>query len=328
MSELMKKRGTAFITGLRGHGVLFVLLGLCVILTLVSPRFMRLSNLVNIALQSSVTAIVALGLSFTILAGGIDLSTGSVSALAGAVSAGLAVRAGWAAGPVIFIALLIGLAVGLVNGLLVIWGRIPPFVASLSLMAIGRGLVLVYTQAKPISGLQDAYLFWGSGKLGMVPVPLILLFILALVVILVLEKTRFGHSVYAVGGSEETARLAGISVGQTTLMVYLISGLMAAISGVILTARLWSAQPTAGVGLELEAITAVVLGGTSLMGGAGRPSGPVFGALIMGVIGNGLNLLEIPSYIQQVIKGFILILAVVIDIRSRGPGRNRPVFGD
>ena len=302
---------------LKNYSVVLILLGLCIILAIVSPRFFSPKNLSNIVLQSSITAIVALGLSLPILTGGIDLSVGSTAALAGAISAGLVAQAGWAAGPAILVALAVGAAVGAVIGLLVVAGRLPPFVASLSLMAVGRGLVLVYTEGRPISGLPDGYLTLGTGALGPIPLPVIFLILLVLLFHLLLTRTRYGHHVYAVGGNKEIARLAGISVGQVTLSVYVLSGLTAAFAGVLLTARLWSAQPTAGTGLELEAIAAVVLGGTSLMGGYGSAGGTLAGALIVGVIGNGLNLLKVPSYIQQVIKGLILITAVMIDIRSR-----------
>lgn len=304
---------------LKKNSVVLVLFGLCLVLALISPRFLNAKNLLNIALQSSITAIVALGLSYPILTGGIDLSVGSTAALAGAISAGLVSQANWATGPAIAIALCIGATTGTLIGLLVVGGKLPPFVASLSLMAVGRGLTLVYTKGKPIAGLPEDYVTLGTGTLGPIPLPVIFLIILTIYSHLILTRTRYGHHVFAVGGNKETARLAGIPVGRITLSVYTLSGITAAFAGILLTARLWSAQPTAGTGLELEAIAAAVLGGTSLMGGYGSAGGPVAGALIMGVIGNGLNLLKIPSYIQQVIKGLILIIAVMIDIRSRKP---------
>ncbi len=302
---------------IRRYSVLFVLLGLSLLLALISPRFMRTGNLVNIVLQSSITAMVALGLSFPILIGGIDLSVGSVVAFAGALSAGLATQIGLGTGWAIFIALGAGAFAGFLTGALVVWGMLPPFVASLSLMAVARGLTLVYTEGKSIAGLPENYVVLGSGSLGPIPMPVIFLILLFFLTHLILTRTRYGHHVYAVGGNVETARLAGIRVRTITLSAYVISALTASFAGILLTARLWSAQPTAGTGLELEAIAAVVLGGTSLMGGSGSAGGPVAGALIMGVIGNGLNLLKIPSYLQQVIKGVILILAVMIDIHSR-----------
>ena len=298
------------------HNALLILIGLYLVLALLSPLFFRPQNLINILMQSSITAIVALGLSLPILTGGIDLSVSSTAALAGAVSAGLIVRSGWSVFPAIGLALLIGIGIGALVGLLVVLGKFPPFVASLSLMAVGRGLTLVYTEGKPISGLPTSYIALGSESLGPIPNLVIFLLILAFATHVLLSRTRYGHHIYAIGGSADVARLAGIPVGKTTVSVYILSGFTAAFAGVLLTARLWSAQPTAGTGLELEAIAAVVIGGNSLMGGYGNAAGPVIGALIMGGIGNGLNLLRIPSYIQQVVRGLVLIVAVMADFRS------------
>ena len=302
---------------LRRYSVVLLLLGLCLIFALIIPRFFQARNLLNIVLQSSITAVAALGLTLPILAGGIDLSVGSMAALAGAVSAGLMTRSGWSATSAIAVALLIGVVSGILIAVLIAGGKLPPFVASLSMLAVGRGLTLVYTEGRPISGLPENYIVLGSGSIGPIPLPVLFLLGLTIVFHLLLSRTRFGHHIYAIGGNADTARQAGISVNWVTISVYAISGLMAAFSGILLSARLWSAQPTAGVGLELEAIAAVVLGGTSLAGGYGGAWGSVVGALIMGVIGNGLNLLRIPSYIQQVIRGLILIVAVMIDLRSR-----------
>jgi len=301
---------------LQRYNAVLILIGLYLVLAVISPHFYRRENLINIALQSSITAIVALGLSLPILTGGIDLSVSSTAALAGAISAGLIVRSGWSVFPAICLVLLIGIGIGTLVGLLVVLGRLPPFVASLSLMAVGRGLTLVYTEGKPISGLPDAYIALGSGFIG--PIPNLVIFLLVLLVVthVLLSRTRYGHHIYAIGGSPDVARLAGIPVGGITISVYTLSGFTAAFSGVLLTARLWSAQPTAGTGLELEAIAAVVIGGNSLMGGYGSAAGPVMGALIMGGIGNGLNLLRVSSYIQQVVRGLVLIVAVMVDFRS------------
>jgi len=302
------------------HSALLILIGLYLVLGVISPRFFRPKNLISIISQSSITAIVALGLSLPILTGGIDLSVGSTAALTGAISAGLITRSGWPVFPAIGITLLIGVGIGALVGLLVVLGRLPPFVASLSLMAVGRGLTLVYTEGKPISGLPDNYLALGSGYLGPVSNLIIFLLVLAFAAHVLLSRTRYGHHIYAIGGSADVARLAGIPVGRITVSAYTLSGAAAALSGVLLTARLWSAQPTAGIGLELEAIAAVVIGGNSLMGGYGKASGPVIGALIMGGIGNGLNRLRISSYVQQVVRGLVLIIAVMVDFRSRRSG--------
>ncbi len=294
--------------------VLVILLFL-IVLGLRAPRFFTMRNVTNIVLQSSITAIVALGLTLPILTGGIDLSVGSTAALAGTVSAGLIARGGWTSGAAVAAALLIGAGVGLVIGLLVVGGKLPPFVASLTMLAVGRGLTLVYTEGRAISGLPEGYRILGGGTA--IPLPIVFLIVIACFMHFLLTQTRFGHNVYAVGGNADTARLAGISVGKVTVMVYVISGITAAFAGILLTARLWSAQPTAGVGLELDAIAAVVLGRVSLMGGSGHAGAPLVGALIVGVIGNALNYLKIQSYLQQVINGLILIIAVMIDINSR-----------
>lgn len=302
---------------LRRFSVFVILLVICLVFALGSSDFLTASNLLNVALQTSIITIVAIGMTFTILTAGIDLSVGSVMALCGALAAGQAVRQGWGTYGGIGAALLGGLVLGAVNGLLIIKGRMPPFVATLAMMAVGRGLTLVYTQGRPIAGLEKDFIFWGTGRLLGVPVPVILMVGLTLVAFVVLRHTRFGLYVYATGGNEETTRLAGVSPGWIKLAVYVISGFTAALGGVLLTARLWSAQPNAAVGWELDAIAAPVLGGISLFGGVGGIGGTLVGAFIIGVMSNGLNLLGVPSYYQQVIKGVVFILAVMLDLLTK-----------
>lgn len=302
---------------LRRFSVFIILLGICLIFALGSSDFLTASNLLNVALQTSIIAIVAVGMTFTILTAGIDLSVGSLMALSGALAAGLAVRQGLGTYGGIGLALLAGLALGIVNGLLIIRGGMPPFVATLAMMAVGRGLTLVYTQGRPIAGLEKNFIFWGTGRLLGTPVPVILMVIIAIIAFVVLRYTRFGLYVYATGGNEETTRLAGVPPDRIKLAVYVISGFTAALGGVLLTARLWSAQPNAAVGWELDAIAAPVLGGTSLFGGVGGIGGTLVGAFIIGVLSNGLNLLGVPSYYQQVIKGIVFILAVMLDLFTK-----------
>lgn len=292
--------------------VFFILALIALMFSLLSDRFLTGSNLLTVALQTSIIALAALGMTFAIITNGIDLSVGSVGALAGAVAAGMAINAGLGTYPGILLGLCTGSAVGLLNGLLVVYGKVPPFVATLATLAIGRGLTLVYTQGKPISGLAKSFTFWAS-DLGGIPVPVIVLAVVALLAYLLLAHTRFGAYSYAIGGSEETARLASIPVGRIKLGVYVLSGFTAALAGIILTARLWSAQPNSGNGLELDAITAAVLGGASLSGGSGSVGGTLAGAFIIGILSNGLNLLAVPSYNQQVLKGLVFILAVLLD---------------
>lgn len=302
---------------LRSLSVLGILLFICLIFAIASSEFLTASNLINVALQTSIIAIVAIGMTFTILTAGIDLSVGSVMALSGAIAAGLAVRQGLGTFPAIGAALLLGALVGGVNGLLVIRGGMPPFVATLAMLAIARGLTLVYTDGRPIAGIDDRFIFLGTGQLLGIPIPVILLILIGVIAYVITRHSRFGLHVYATGGNEETTRLAGVSPDRIKLAVYVISGTMAAVGGVLLTARLWSAQPNAATGWELDAIAAPVLGGTSLFGGVGSIGGTVVGAFIIGVMSNGLNLMGIPSYYQQVIKGVVFILAVTIDLITK-----------
>jgi len=302
---------------LRRFSIFVILLIICMIFAISSPEFLSVSNLLNVALQTSIIAIVAFGMTFTILTAGIDLSVGSVMAFSGALAAGLAVRQGLGTGVGILVALLAGIVLGTINGLLIVKGGMPPFVATLAMMAAARGMTLVYTQGKPIAGIGEDFVFWGTGRILGIPVPVILLVILALITSLVLRHTRFGLHVYATGGSEEITRLAGVSPNAIKIAVYTISGLTAALGGVLLAARLWSAQPNAAVGWELDAIAAPVLGGTSLFGGVGGIAGSLVGAFIIGVMSNGLNLLGVPSYYQQVIKGVVFILAVMLDLFTK-----------
>jgi ribose transport system permease protein len=200
---------------------------------------------------------------------------------------------------------------------MVIRGGIPPFVATLSMLAIARGLTLVYTEGRPIAGLDERFIYWGTGQILGIPLPVIIMVVIAVVAHVITRYTPFGLHVYSTGGNEETTRLAGISPDRIKLAVYMISGTLAALGGVLLSARLWSAQPNAAVGWELDAIAAPVLGGTSLFGGVGTIGGTVVGAFIIGVLSNGLNLMGVPSYYQQVIKGLVFILAVSIDLINK-----------
>lgn len=298
------------------YSTFIILLMLIVLFSLVSSRFLNAVNFLNIVEQSALLAIVAIGVTFTIISGGIDLSVGSVVALVGAVSAGLIVRLSLPVPVGILAGIAFGAFIGLINGVFVVYGRLQPFVATLAMMAIGRGLTLLYTQGRPISGMGDAYTFFGS-RIGPIPVAVLALIVVVLLSRLILRRTPFGAYIYAVGGSEETTRLAGVAVPRVKIATYAYSGTLAGIGGIILTARLWSAQPQAATGLELQAIAATVLGGASLMGGAGTVLGTVGGALIMGVLANGLNLAGVSSYLQQVITGVIFILAVLLDMWTK-----------
>jgi len=313
----IQARRATFASWLRRGTVFVILLTLVVFFSVASENFLQPRNLVNILVQNAPVIVMAVGMTLAMLVGGIDLSVGSVAALAGAISAGLIVRNGLPVYAGMLAGLVVGLAIGLLNGVLVVYGKLPPFVATLSTLGIARGLTLVYTEGRPISGMGDAYTFWGTGVVAGVPVPVIVWLVIVLLAYLLLTQTRFGLHIYAIGGGEETARLAGVAVNRVKLLTYGISGLLAGLAGLLLTARLWSAQPQVAVGFELNAIAAAVLGGVSLFGGVGSVLGAVVGALIVGVLGNGMNLLRVASYPQQVIQGIVLVLAVAVDMYTK-----------
>lgn len=298
------------------YSTFVILLALVLLFSLVSARFLRVGNLLNILDQSALLAVVAIGVTITIVSGGIDLSVGSVVALVGAVSAGVIVRSGLPVPVGLLAGMALGLAIGAFNGVMIVYGRLQPFVATLAMMAIGRGLTLLYTQGRPISGMGEGYTILG-GSVGPVPVSVLILAAVLVLITVMFRSTPFGAYVYAVGGNEETTRLAGVNVNRVKVGAYALSGMLAAVGGILLTARLWSAQPQAAVGLELQAIAATVLGGASLMGGVGTAAGTVGGALIMGVLANGLNLAGVQSYLQQVITGAIFIMAVLLDMWTK-----------
>lgn len=304
------------VSTLRRYGILVAFLLLMAVLSVLSDAFLTVSNLLNVAQQVSINAVIAAGMTFVILTAGIDLSVGSVLALAGAVTAGLL-----STGRPLLLGLLAGLAVGAalgwVNGVIITRGKVQPFIATLGMLTLARGATLVYTDGRPITGLPDAFVWLGAGDIGRVPVPVIIMGLVFLVSYLILSQTPLGRYVYAIGGNEEAARLSGVNVQGTKTLVYVISGILSAISAIIITGRLNSAQPTAGSGYELDAIAAVVLGGTTLAGGEGNILGTLLGAFIIGVLNNGLNLLNVSSFYQQVVKGAVILLAVLLDRRLR-----------
>ena len=296
----------------------FVLILTLIIFGILYRQFLTFSNISNILLQSSILGIVAGGMTFVILSGGIDLSVGSVVALTSAISAGLEVNMHLPWYIAFLGAIAIGALFGAINGGLIVYGGLQPFIATLTTMAIARGVTLTYTQGYPISGMSDMFLFWGSGDIHGFPVPIIVLIFVLLILYIVLRKTRFGFHIFAVGGYEQAARITGININRVKFMVYVVSGITAAIGGILLAGRLWSAQPNAALGFELDAIAAVVLGGTSLFGGVGGIGGTIIGTLIMGSLDNGLRLLGVTSYVQQVIKGAVFVLAVLLDLIVKG----------
>ncbi|SDM29735.1 ribose ABC transporter membrane protein [Halarsenatibacter silvermanii] len=289
------------------------LMAMVIVMSFLSDRFLTLPNILNIFRQVSIMGIMAVGMTMVILAQGIDLSVGSLMALSGAVTAGMMVHGDIS----IFLAVLTGLAVGtalgLFNGLMISKAKLPDFIVTLAMMSIARGLTLVYTGGRPISGFDLAFRRIGGGRVGRVPIPVIIFTVILIIGYLVLNKTTFGRYIYAVGGNKKAARLAGINTDRVKILVYAISGFLSAVSGVILISRLNSAQPTAGVAYELDVIAMVVLGGTSLVGGKGTVGGTLIGALIIGVLNNSLNLLGVASFYQEVAKGLVILVAVLLD---------------
>jgi len=299
----------------------FLALALMVIaLSLASPNFLTVDNTLNVLRQISINLCLSLGMTLVILSGGIDLSVGSILALSGAVAAGL-LKNGLAlphfnlliqftVPGAIMAGIVVGLGLGWVNGLAVTRFRLPPFVATLGMLSIARGLTMLWTGGFPVTGLGDDFGRLGTGHALGIPMPVWISAALVVVFIIVTQRTRFGRHLYAVGGNERAATLSGLAVTRIKLMVYLLGGGLAAVAGLLVTARLDSATPNAGLGYELDSIAAVVIGGTSLSGGRGSILGTVLGCLIIGVLNNGLFLLDVSPFWQQVVKGFVILAAV------------------
>ena len=288
---------------------------LMAVITIINSNFLTANNLLNLLLQVTSNALIAFGMTFVILTGGIDLSVGSILALSSALTAGL-LGSGMPVTLAILISLILGCILGMINGLLISYGKLAPFIVTLATMTIFRGATLVYTNGNPITkGLSDTFLFQflGQGYIVGIPFPVIIMFIVFIVLYVLLHKTAFGKSVYAIGGNEKAAFISGVKLNKVKIIIYSISGIMASISGLIITSRLSSAQPTAGASYEMDAIAAVVLGGTSLSGGKGRILGTLIGALIIGVLNNGLNIIGVSAFWQQVVKGVVILIAVLID---------------
>ncbi|PSV29296.1 MULTISPECIES: ribose ABC transporter permease [unclassified Photobacterium] len=299
---------------------LIALLFLIVVVSFLNPNFFTVDNILNILRQTSVNAIIAVGMTLVILTAGIDLSVGSVLALCGALAASMIALEV----PVLIAvptALLAGALLGGISGVIIAKGKVQAFIATLVTMTLLRGVTMVYTDGRPIStgftDTADVFAWFGTGYALGIPVPVWLMVIVFAGVWYLLNHTRFGRYIYALGGNESAARLSGINVDRVKIGVYAICGMLAALAGIIVTSRLSSAQPTAGMGYELDAIAAVVLGGTSLMGGKGRIMGTLIGALIIGFLNNALNLLDVSSYYQMIAKAVVILLAVLVDNKNK-----------
>ncbi|WP_409227092.1 ribose ABC transporter permease [Gudongella sp. SC589] len=297
-----------------------VLLILVVTMSFLSDRFLTWSNIITVLRQTSINAVIATGMTFAILIGGIDLSVGSVLAITGAIAASL-VASGMNIILVVILTLLIGLGIGLLNGLLISKGRLQPFIATLGTMTLLRGLTLVYTQGRPISifGSDTSAMFSkiGTGYFLGIPIPVYIMLVVFFISWYTLNHLKIGRYTYALGSNEEATMYSGIKTDNIKLFVYAVAGVLAALAGIIVTARLGSAQPTAGSGYELDAIAAVVIGGTSMAGGIGTIFGTAIGAMIIGILNNALNMLQVSSYYQDVAKGVVILIAVLLDRKQR-----------
>ena len=322
-----KKTNIDFKKIMSRYGIYLILLFMIVVISMMRPVFLSQKNLLNVVRQVSVIGLISLGVTLAIIAKGIDLSSGSVLALAGVIAASFAQTAGWTQKmypnmgvlPVIvpiIAALAVGSICGLINGSLIATTGIPPFIATLGMMVAARGAALLYTDGRPVSSLTPSYQFIGQGYVLGIPVPVLIYLVMIGITWIMLNYTRFGKNVYAIGGNINAAEVSGVKVKKNIIMIYLYAGLLAGLAGLVLTARVNTGQPGMGVSYELDAIAATTIGGTSHSGGIGTIGGAFAGALILGVLNNGLDLLGVSAYWQQIIKGAIIVGAVVIDMRK------------
>ncbi|KIL35486.1 sugar ABC transporter permease [Cohnella kolymensis] len=324
-STIVSKSGAIAIKGrystqiLHKYGLILILLLTVLILSFISETFLTWTNLMNVLRQVSINGILAVGMTLVILTAGIDLSIGSLMAVSGVIAASMV--QGDSGFGLILLAVLAGMAAGGalsgISGTMSAKLNVAPFIATLAMMTVARGLALIYTNGRPMVVESKTFLALGQGYIGPIPTPVVIFAVVCVVIGVLLNMTKFGRYIYAIGGNESAAKASGVNVNRVKIGVYLINGLLAGLAGVLLASRISSGQPNSGMGYELDAIAAVVIGGTSLFGGVGTITGTIVGVLIIGVINNGLNLLDVSSYYQQIIKGLIIAIAVILDQRSK-----------
>lgn len=312
----VKKKGAAFArikSWLNDHNIIYAVVLLTIILTCISDKFLSVNNIMNILRQTSMVAIIAIGAFYTIVGGGIDLSAGAAAGLCSIMFAKS--MAEWGVNPVlgIFIAIAFGCLIGAVNAAVVAYGNIPPFIATLGMQIACRGLCFVVTNAYPIVGVPKSISFIGQAYVWFIPVPVIITVVIFIIMAFIAKKTRFGRAVYAVGSNEDAAHFSGIDTKKIKAGTFIIAGLMSALSAIILTSRIESGQPNGGLGWELDAITGAAIGGVSINGGKGNLLGVFLGALFVGMLTNGMTLMDLNSYHQQIVEGVVLVLAIGID---------------
>ena len=303
-------------------GIIVAFLVLCVFLSVfpkTSGSFFTRQNIFNVLRQISTNLFLACGMTMVIILGGIDLSVGSIIALSGCISAGCVARYNLPLPIALLMGLLVGLLVGMFNGAVISKTTIPAFIVTLATMNIAKGLAYVYTGGSPVRVVTKEWHFLGAGYVGIFPTPVVILVIVLIITAIIMNKTKMGRHMYAVGGNQQAAEFSGIKVEKVKFFVHAFSGLMAGLAGIVLASRMYSGQPTAGDGAEMDAIAAVVVGGTSMAGGSGKIGGTIIGGLIIGVLNNGLNLLNVNSFWQYVVKGVVILLAVFLDyFRNKG----------
>ena len=298
-------------------GIMIGLFVLCVIVAIANPVFLSTNNLLNVLRQITTNLYLAMAMTMVIILGGIDLSVGSVVAVVGVVTTMSIAILGAPIAVAVIIGILLGMAFGAMNGVFAATTTIPPFIITLATMNIARGVAFILTEGAPVRVMSPEFNFIGSGHIGPIPMPVIYLIVLIIVCVFIMNKTKLGRHIYAVGGNVEAARFSGINIKRVKMFAFTFSGFMAGCAGVVLASRMFSGQPTAGQGAELDAIAAVVLGGTSMRGGIGRIGGTIIGALVIGVLNNGLNLMGVSSFWQDVVKGIVILAAVYADVLRR-----------
>jgi ribose transport system permease protein len=327
MTEAFSFRRNPFVAMVRANlGIIVVIVIIGAILSVLSPVFLTPNNLRTVLLQITTNMYIALGMTLVMILGGIDLSVGSIVAMSGTLAVGFMALNAVPLVPALALGIALGGVVGLMNGLVVAYFKLPSFIVTLATLNVARGIAYVYSGGHSTRMMDPIFTGIGSGYLWVFPLPVIYMAVLIAVFVVLLNRTKFGTYVYAIGGNRESARLSGVPIKRVEIITFTLSGLLAAFAGLVLSARMFSGQPSVGIGYELDSIAACVLGGASLSGGIGRISGTFFGAVVIGIISNGLTLINVSSFWQLIVKGVIILIAVIIDSMKGRPNVFRSLF--